>query len=79
MSWIIIKSAGDEYSFTVQNIPGDVGHTYQYAQQLAEKVTVAMKAAQQSVQADGCHKCGKSNGEHTAWCNNQLWTSTTRR
>ena len=37
------------------------------------------RAAQHRVQSDGCHKCGKSNGEHTAWCNNQLWTSTTRR
>ena len=49
MSWIIIKSAGDKYSFTVENVPGNVGHTYQYAQELAEKVTAAMKDAQQSV------------------------------
>ena len=46
MAWMIIKSAGDDYNFITTLVPGNAGHSYLYAQELAHKVTAAMKATQ---------------------------------
>lgn len=39
MVWIIMKSAGDDHSFFAMEVPGEAGHTRQFARQLAESVT----------------------------------------
>lgn len=44
MAYMIIKSAGDEFSFTTTFVPGTVGHSYAYAGRLAKEMTEAMKA-----------------------------------
>lgn len=44
MAWIIIKSAGDDFSFTHILVDDEnVGHSYQMAQDMAKEVTEAMK------------------------------------
>jgi hypothetical protein len=42
MAWMIIKSAGDDFSFVTMKVDGDIGHTYEYAQKMAREVTQAM-------------------------------------
>jgi hypothetical protein len=41
--WIIMKSAGDDFSFTSFYIEGKTGHSLEYAHSLAKEVTLAMK------------------------------------
>ena len=47
--------------------------------QIGFGVLASVKRQPTKREADVCHKCGKTDGNHTAWCDNQLWTSTTRR
>ncbi len=42
--WIVIKSAGDDFSFTSTYVEDTVGHSYEYAKGMAEEMTKAMKA-----------------------------------
>lgn len=41
--WIIMKSAGDDFSFTSFYIEGETGHRLEFARDLAKEVTQAMK------------------------------------
>lgn len=43
MAWIIIKSAGDDYSFVSICVEDKMGHTYEYANKMAKDVTRAMR------------------------------------
>ena len=51
MAWIIAKSAGDETSFTVLHVEGEIGHPYQVAQKYARQITEAMKNRKEPVDA----------------------------
>lgn len=47
MAWMIIKSAGDEHSFIATHVDGPIGHTHQFAENMARNVTAKMLAAQE--------------------------------
>lgn len=65
MAWMIIKSAGDEYSFTVVKVDGEIGHTYDYARALANKVTDAMQ--QQKWAAERNELNYERNARNNGW------------
>lgn len=51
MAWIIVKSAGDEFSFATVLVEGQAGYSRQYAEDIARRVTAAMLAAQERDEA----------------------------
>ena len=56
--WMLEKSAGDEVTFVAVYVDGEMGHSYEYANALANKVTLAMIATQQNApQTTGTCTC----------------------
>lgn len=72
--WMLEKSAGDEVTFVAVYVDDKMGHSYEYANALANKVTLAMIAAQPRLAADElescprCHHPNKVGFTVCAWC-----------
>ena len=60
MAWVILKSAGDDFSFTSYKIDGRVGHPYQVAVNYAHQITEAMQG--------GWHTLKERKPEEEQYC-----------